>query len=217
MAPGSYPPGLTNQEKRQYMAKVFEATQREMSDTNDLIFLTKRSAVPFPSTWQGESIAYSGPVPTDEHLIPSGLISFKGELPEFEPDTDVPPALNLGGKPYAAYKKMNDSIFIPKPQTPTAVAPRKTRTAAQDDLWRAQYAEWQLQKNAFNPDIAAGLRTNVKKQASLTVPPLDKAADPARSSENVKAALTHSEEPASRLVRSRSKIDPSVYFPAAMS
>jgi hypothetical protein len=56
----------------------------------------------------------------------------------------------------------------------------------------------------------------VRKQASLSVPPLDKAPDPARSSENVKAALTHSEAPKAPLPRVRSKVGPEVYNPVAM-
>ena len=60
-------------------------------------------------------------------------------------------------------------------------------------MYRAQYMEWTLQKNAFNPDIAAAMRTNVKKQASLTMVAPGDAVDPARSSENVKAALSHSD------------------------
>ena len=35
-------------------------------------------------------------------------------------------------------------------------------------MWRTRHNEWTLQKNAYNPDIASQMRTNVRKAASLT-------------------------------------------------
>ena len=213
------PAGLSAAERRQFMANTFSITQNEMSELTDQVVLTKRSAVPYPSTWKGQSIAYFGPVPADDHLVPSGNVVKLSDPVDFSALDEPHEILGLSGKPYASYRKVQPKIFEKQPDRLLFAKPsaRKTRTTAEEEMWRAQFMEWTLQKNAYNPDIAAGMRTNVRKQASLTVPPIDKPQDPARTSENVKAALSHSEITGAALQHPKQKIAPSVYFPQAMA
>jgi len=212
------PEGLSVKEKRAYMAKVFEQTQRSMSSTVDELSLAKRSAVPYPSTYTGRPVADTGPIPIDSHLIASGMTVVKAPPQDFENEDNEFDRLGLGGKPWASYLKTEPSIFTSAAANQgTLPEPSRTRTAEEEEMWRARYLEWTLQKNAFNPDIAASLRTNVRKQASLTIPPLDKPQDPARTSENVRAALAHSEITGPALLPPKPKVDPSSYWPNPMA
>jgi len=198
------PAGLTAKEKRQYMADVFSKTQQAMSSTVDLLGLERRRAVPYASTWEGASISEHGPIPTDAHLIPSNMVIVKPELPNFKVPAGATGAISkLGGKPWASYEVSRPEVFQ---QTSGVEPPPPAHKPKMDEeMYRAQYMEWTLQKNAFNPDIAAAMRTNVKKQASLTMVDPASSVDPARSSENVKAALSHSDVtgPAHGFVKSK--------------
>jgi len=188
------PTGLTQKEKRQYMAKTFADTQMAMSKTVDQLSLARRTAVPFASTWEGSSISEHGPIPTDAHLIPSKHVIVKPELPSFKIMASDREANKLGGKPWASYVTPQPPVFNEPSSSGDAVAPpEKPKRVMDEEMWRAQYQEWTLQKNAFNPDIAAAMRTNVRKQASLTMVDPESSQDPARSSENVKAALSDSQ------------------------
>ena len=188
------PPGLTAKEKRKYMAKQFEVTQHAMSSTVDELSLMRRTAVPYPSTWQGASVAEHGPIPTDAHLIPSNMVITKPELPSFKVAASAESS-KLGGKPWASFELSQPIVFVePSAAVADDAAAEKPKPKMDEEMWRAQYLEWTLQKNAYNPDIAASMRTNVRKQASLTMVDPGAAVDPARSSENVKAALTHSDD-----------------------
>eukprot|EP00325_Prymnesiales_sp_UTEX-LB-985_P006667 CAMPEP_0174701118 /NCGR_PEP_ID=MMETSP1094-20130205/5859_1 /TAXON_ID=156173 /ORGANISM="Chrysochromulina brevifilum, Strain UTEX LB 985" /LENGTH=216 /DNA_ID=CAMNT_0015898717 /DNA_START=32 /DNA_END=682 /DNA_ORIENTATION=+ len=213
------PAGLSAKDKRAYMAKVFEKTQRDMSSIVDDLSLAKRSPVPYPSTYKGNHVAETGPIPVDAHLIPSGMTTVKSAPHDFEVDDLEFEQLGLSGKPWASYLKAEPSIFTPSAgnQRSSASPAARKRTTEEEEMWRAQYLEWTLQKNAFNPDIAAALRTNVRKQASLSIPPLDKVQDPARTSENVRAALAHSEITGPAILPPKSKVDPSLYRPNPMA
>jgi len=217
--PAPPPPGLTAKEKRAYMASIFEKSQRAMAMAVDDVMLAKRSAVPYPSTFTGKSVSDTGPIPTDAHLIPSGFTVVKSDPGDFEVADGDHEQLGLGGKPWASYTLTQPSVYARKLPDGAYAArkPERTRTVAEEEMWRARYGEWTLQKNAFNPDIAAALRTNVRKQANLSIPALDKPQDPARTSENVRAALSHSEITGPVLLPPKAKIDPSVYNPDPMS
>ena len=67
--------------------------------------------------------------------------------------------------------------------------------------------------NAYNPDIAAQMRTNVRKQAAMVMTDPKLVADPARTSENVRMALSHSEITGPAGQAPRLKISPDAYFP----
>lgn len=167
-------------------------TQKETAEYVDAVSLALRAAVPYPSTYTGPSIAESGPIPTDSHLVPSGKTIMKKPLAPYAVDDEDHEILGLCGKPWASYKLPQEQVFIPKPPAGVDPTPVRARTKEEEEMWKAQYMEWTLQKNAFNPDIAAALRTNVRKQKSLMAPPLNKPQDPARTSENVRAALSDS-------------------------
>ena len=182
--------------KRQAMAQKFEVTQRQMSSYVDDLALMRRSAVPYSSSWEGESISKAGPIPTDGHLIPSNMVIYRKKPAAYKAFNDgLTKPLHLSGQPWATYNKPDLPIYnkpsAPSDEAPAPAAPKSTFDA---DLFRAQSMEWTLQKNAFNPDIAAAMRTNVRKMAALsTVDPSTMQPDPARSSENVKAALSCSD------------------------
>ena len=86
--------------------------------------------------------------------------------------------------------------------------------AVDEEMWRTRFNEWTLQKNAYNPDIASQMRTNVRKAASLTsAVKTDDAFSQQKaliaSSANVKTALTYSEcsGPAPKPARVPLKLD----------
>ena len=191
--PFGRPDGLSAKDKRIFMAKVFEKTQNTMSKTVDDIGLATRAPVPYPSKWEAKyDVAERGPIPTDAHLIPSNMVVIKPDPPVFVPSDEGSEPLHLSGKPFYAYRKPTPSIFPEARETAPPAAAHKPKIDR--EMWLAQYMEWTLQKNAYNPDIAAQMRTNVRKQASLSmIDPSDIEQDPARTSENVKAALTFNE------------------------
>ena len=106
--------------------------------------------------------AYFGPVPADDHLVPSGNV-VKPPIPSTSLSTSRE-ILGLSSKPYASYRKLQPNIFEKQPDRLLFTKPsaRKIRTTAEEEMWRAQFMEWTLQKNAYNPDIAASMRTNVQ-------------------------------------------------------
>jgi len=212
--------GMSAKEKRFAMAAKFEATQRSMSTTVDHVALARRAPVPFDSTWTGESISMTGPIPTDNHLIPSNMVIHKAAASIFKSGDSGAKPLHLSGKPWATYSKPEPSVFDPSASDATSAAappPPKPASAIEEEMWRTQYQEWTLQKNAFNPDIAAAMRTNVRKQAALSMVDPAMAQDPARTSENVKAALSHSDTtgPANAAPKVKVKLDPHNYLPTA--
>lgn len=208
------------QDKRQAMAKVFMEVQTATSKLVDDVSMEKRRPVPYATTYKGPEPS-TGPVPRDAHLIPSERTTLKRAPIDFSSgygdayDAEVR-ATRSSGAPYAFYQLPQHSIFAKSAGETAEPTPVQKRTAEQEEMWRAQYMEWVLQKNAFNPDIAASLRTNVRKQASLCAPPLNKPQDPARTSENVKLALTDSTG-VKVINPPKTKIGPSVYNPTHMA
>lgn len=205
---------MSAHEKRLHMAKLFERTQNAMSETVDDVGLETRRAVPFPSTWEGASISEHGPIPTDAHLIESKLVIFRGAPKSFKGTESSGKPLHLSGIPWASYNKPTPSVFAPSASS--SVTPVAPEIPFNEEMFRTQYMEWTLQKNAYNPDIAAAMRTNVRKQASLSmVDPSEMFVDPARSSANVKAALTFAEEGAVYPARPKQKLALDNVYPCA--
>lgn len=195
------------QAKRMAMAATFANTQRQMSDRCDEVAQWRRSAVPYPSTWTGTSVADTGPIPTDNHLIPSNFIVFKAEPTKFKPDDSKGgDALHLGGLPWASYTTPQPEVFSGPPAETAPPPPGPPAPVYDQELQRARGMEWTLQKNAFNPDIAAAMRTNVRKMAAMSTMVPGQAQDPARTSENVKAALTHSDVTGPAYVKPKAKL-----------
>ncbi|KAL1496603.1 hypothetical protein AB1Y20_014207 [Prymnesium parvum] len=179
--------------KRREMANVFATTQREMSEVVDELAVMRRSAIPY----QSNQVVYGArnPIPTDAHLIPSKELMKAPTLPSFKRDNNKS-LLHASGKPWASYERPTPDIY----RHTTACLPSEAGANVEvglpildEEMWRAQYIEWTLQKNAYNPDIAAQLRTNVRKQAALSMVDPSLTKDPARTSENVKAALSSAE------------------------
>jgi len=205
--------GLSLKEKRAIMAAKFEKTQRGMATAVDDLRGARRSVVPYASTWQGESISEHGPIPTDRHLIPSTQVIETSGPSIFKSIGSQGSPLHLSDKPWATYHKPEPVVFEKPFAGSSFEAPSKPKVAIDEEMWRTRYQEWTLQKNAFNPDIAAAMRTNVRKQAALSVVDPALAVDPARTSENVKAALSSSESTGPAYLPPKSKLGLGDYLP----
>jgi len=178
--------------KRHEMASIFAKTQKEMSEVVDDLTIIRRSAVPY----QSSAIVFDvrNPIPEDAHLIPSKEVIVKHKMPNFVVESSTT-SLHASGKPWASYERPMPDVMegMPANTTKEPPPPPPGPPAPDEEMWRTQYLEWTLQKNAYNPDVAAQLRTNVRKQAALSMVDPALAIDPARTSENVKAALADSE------------------------
>tara|TARA_B110001452_G_scaffold255277_1_gene247559 strand:- start:821 stop:1468 length:648 start_codon:yes stop_codon:yes gene_type:complete len=150
--------------KRKAMAAVFEKTQRGMAAAVDELGAVRRLPVPFVSSEPVPEVSL--PYPQDSHLVRSGEICFINP-----PGIFIPPEVShthaSHDKPWATFEKTDRSIF----SNTGPVAPKPADegpTALDEEMYRTRHNEWTLQKNAYNPDIASQMRTNVRKAASLT-------------------------------------------------
>lgn len=150
--------------KRTAMAAVFEKTQRGMAAAVDELMVTRRLPVPFVSHEPVPEVSL--PYPQDSHLVRSGEICFINPPGIFIPPT-VGHTLASHNKPWASFEQTQPTIFSDTgPVAPTAAD--EGPTALDDEMYRTRYNEWTLQKNAYNPDVASQMRTNVRKAAALT-------------------------------------------------
>ena len=136
-----------------------------MSEVVDELVLKRRSAVPYHGGT--EVFDVRNPIPEDAHLIPSNDLVIPAALPQF--DGFVVDSSKKKGpteKPWATYEKPSPAITaqIPANSSTEAAPAPPAKPQMDEEMWRTQYLEWTLQKNAYNPDIAAALRTNVRKQ-----------------------------------------------------
>ena len=99
-------------------------------------------------------------------------------------------------KPWAGFETPQHDVFG---QPPYGEKPQPfEKTPIDEEMWRTRHNEWTLQKNAYNPDIASQMRTNVRKAASLTSAvnvsgPFEETKKLIASSINVQTALTYSD------------------------
>ena len=160
--------GCTLEERRAYMAKTFERTQGAMASAIDKLSLAKRTIPPYASTYMGASVSEHGPIPTDMHLIESGLLIVKADPPPFKSTAKIDGgAAKLGGKPWASFEVSQPAIFTPEQGDGQLGTPAARKAKVDEEMWRVRTLEWTLQKNAFNTDVAANLRTNVAKQCKV--------------------------------------------------
>lgn len=205
--------GCTLEERRAYMAKTFERTQGAMASAIDKLSLAKRTIPPYASTYMGASVSEHGPIPTDMHLIESGLLIVKADPPPFKSTAKIDGgAAKLGGKPWASFEVSQPAIFTPEQGDGQLGTPAARKAKVDEEMWRVRTLEWTLQKNAFNTDVAANLRTNVAKQCKLAY--VEKPTDAARLSVNVRAALTDSQVTGPTILGPRPRITPSQCMPA---
>lgn len=146
--------------KRNAMAKVFESTQQAMGATVDELSIMRRSAVPYQSQYdQNLRSKTIVPIPADAHLIPSKEVIVKPEMSVFKIQTGV----SLGAStetPWATYQRPTPAIFPgtkSKPYHEEDTAPYAA-SVEDEEMWRAREQEWIIQKNAYNPDVAAQMR-----------------------------------------------------------
>ena len=140
-------------------------TLMQMSDVVDELVLKRRSAVPYHGGTEIHDVR--NPIPEDAHLIPSKDLVIPAPLPQFggfvvegTKKTGAP-----SGKPWATYERPSPEVYAHIPEnSSTESVPVPPKPQMDEEMWRTQYLEWTLQKNAYNPDIAAALRTNVRKQ-----------------------------------------------------
>ena len=149
--------------KRKAMAKVFEKTQREMASAVDELAITRRLPVPYESNEPVPEVTL--PYPQDHHLIRSIELVPKRQLPFFVAADSLQNPCS-GGKPWASFNPSVPSVLAGR--EPTKAAPPVAKPTTDEEMWRTRHNEWTLQKNAYNPDIASQMRTNVRKAAALT-------------------------------------------------
>ena len=196
--------------KRKEMAEVFVKTQNRMSSTCDELDQLTRAPIPYVSKFEGDC-EIETPYPRDGHMVRTSEVVKKRPLKPFDaravPFTEV-----TGGKPWYTHTHTYPTIFDPH-----AVHAEKKEVAGSSamdmEMWRTRHNEWTLQKNAYNPDIAAAMRTNVKKQAEMSLVETDKEPDPARTSENVRLALSFSEMTGPAPPRPKKRLEMSAYLP----
>ena len=180
--------------KRKEMAEVFVKTQNRMSSTCDELDQLIRAPIPYVSKFEGDC-EIETPYPRDGHMVRTSEVVKKRPLKPFDaravPFTEV-----TGGKPWYTHTHTYPTIFDPH-----AVHAEKKEAAGSSamdmEMWRTRHNEWTLQKNAYNPDIASQMRTNVRKAAALTsakqeTSEHDEKASDLRASHQVKLALTDS-------------------------
>ena len=181
--------------KRKEMAEVFVKTQNRMSSTCDELDQLIRAPIPYVSKFEGDC-EIETPYPRDGHMVRTSEVVKKRPLKPFDaravPFTEV-----TGGKPWYTHTHTYPTIFDPH-----AVHAEKKEVAGSSamdmEMWRTRHNEWTLQKNAYNPDIASQMRTNVRKAASLTSAvnvsgPFEETKKLIASSINVQTALTYSD------------------------
>ena len=198
-------------ERRAFMANVFEVQSASMASAVDKLTLARRTIPPYVSDWGGASISEHGPIPTDLHLMESKHILLKREPAGLQGITNTShTALPRDGrKPYYAFELTQPKVFEAAPQG--LGSPETRKTQIDEELWRARAFEWKMQKNAFNNDVTSALRTSVRVQCKLAYVP--KGVDPARVSENVRAALTDAETIGPAFVPRRSPLGKSNALP----
>ena len=179
--------------KRKAMAATFEKTQREMSAVVDELSVTRRLPVPYESNEPVPVVTL--PYPIDAHLVSSRELAPQRKLPFYgEPDAVQNPISRE--KPWAGFETPQHDVFG---QPPYGEKPQPVeKTPIDEEMWRTRHNEWTLQKNAYNPDIASQMRTNVRKAASLTSAvnvsgPFEETKKLIASSINVQTALTYSD------------------------
>ena len=139
--------------KRKAMAAVFEKTQREMASAVDELAVTRRLPVPYQSNEPIPPVTL--PYPQDSHLIRSIELVPQRKLPFFvAADSAQNPC--SGGKPWASFNPSVPSVLANR--EPSQAAPTVAKPSTDEEMWRTRHNEWTLQKNAFNPDIAAAMR-----------------------------------------------------------
>ena len=176
-------------DRRAFKASVFEAQSASMASAVDKLSVARRTIPPYRSGWAGASISERAPWPADAHLIAS-----KEAIPRQQPTgfqamnthTSHATVPRLGDTPYYAFAPPSPPVFEAAPRG--LGSPEIRKTQVDEEMWRVRAFEWKMQKNAFNNDVSAALRTSVRVQCKLGYIP--KGVDPARVSENVRAALT---------------------------
>jgi len=175
-------------ERRAFMAQVFESQSQSMASAVDKLSIARRTIPPYASEWGGASISEHGPIPTDLHLMESKHAIVKQQPTGFHEsitNTSHMSVPRLGRKPYYAFELTQPKVFEAAPQG--LGSPEIRKTQIDEEMWRARAFEWKMQKNAFNNEVSAALRTSVRTQCKLAYVP--KGIDPARVSANVRAAL----------------------------
>jgi len=191
-------------EKRQEMSEVIAASQRATSEAMYALHDVKRAPVPYKPTMPMPVL--SGPLPSDTHLERSADVVSKRTLPTFQAAESMQTRAS-GGKPWASFEQSQPGVFDSASRRTCGEAGQESGELGggseakhvDADLALTSYNEWNLQKNGFNPDVAAQMRINVRKSANIAAKIQNPTEKPQTlySSHNIKLALGEGEpEPA---------------------
>jgi len=202
-------------ERRQANAKKIEASQRATAQALQEMYEAKRAPVPFAPYVACPQL--ETPVPRDSHFERTGDLIRVAPGKPYEAAARGFDGLLASGTPWSTYAKPQPSVF----GRSLAMQPREGEPApeakpAPDKVELVtQHNEWTLQKNNFQPDIAAAMRIDVRKSAYLALHIADMRADPndsLQSSANIKGALGQGIPP--HLIAKRPQyITPDMVFP----
>ena len=145
---------------RQKNAAKIEASLRATGDAMQAMHAVNKRPVPYTSTC--EVPVLQTPLPEDAHLVPSGNLVTKKGLGDvvMSGKHSSRGALQKEPPPWATFSMPAPNVFEPsKPATPASDAGAAAGdNARREELLLTRHNEWNLQRNNYNPDIAAQMR-----------------------------------------------------------
>jgi hypothetical protein len=178
-------------QQRQLNAKRIENSQRATAQALQEMHETRRAPIPFAPYIECPPLVC--PLPRDGHFVrTSDLVKMAPPKP-YVATTRGFDGMIASGTPWTTYVKPQPSIFGRSQALQEHGEGQQTAKPALDKLaLLTQHNEWTLQKNNYQPDIAAAMRIDVRKSAYLALHIGENRPDPNESlqnSANVKGAL----------------------------
>ena len=168
--------------RRQRNAQSIEACQRATALAIEEFHAVRRAPVPYKPTMEAPVVHWI--VPSDDHLVSTGQLKKKLDERKVTPPhlPSRPKYLNADQSAKMSSEQFSRSIF----GNTLVVQPEKGAANIDIDQLITKHNEWSLQKNGYDPDIAARMRIDVRKSAALAVSVLKPGAEvPNQSSNNI--------------------------------
>lgn len=178
-------------QRRQLNAKRIEECQRATAQALQEMHETRRAPIPFAPYIECPALVC--PLPRDGHFERTSDLVKMAPPKSYVASTRGFHGIIASGQPWATYVKPQPSIFGRSQALQELGAGQEPPKPALDKLaLLTQHNEWTLQKNNYQPDIAAAMRIDVRKSAYLALHIGDNRPDPNESlqnSANIKGAL----------------------------